>query len=96
MTDYATSGDAIMASLKMLSELMKADKPASEALRKFKALPQRIINIKADDRAKMIAVLDAQPVQNLIAEAEESLKGTGRVVIRPSGTEPIIARYGRS
>ena len=54
MTDYATSGDAIMASLKMLSELKKADKPASEALRKFKALPQRIINIKADDRAKMI------------------------------------------
>ena len=90
MTDYATSGDAIMASLKMLSELKKADKPASEALRKFKALPQRIINIKADDRAKMIAVLDAQPVQNLIAEAEANLKGSGRVVIRPSGTEPLL------
>lgn len=90
MTDYATSGDAIMASLKMLAELKLADKPASEALRKFTALPQRIINIKGDDRSKMISVLETTSVQQLIADAEASLKGTGRVVIRPSGTEPLM------
>ena len=90
MTDHATSGDAIMAALKMLSALKMSDKPASEALRKFTALPQRIINIKADDRAKMIEVLASKPVLQLVEDAEAGLKGTGRIVIRPSGTEPLL------
>ena len=90
MTDYATSGDAIMAALKMLSVLKKADKPASETLRRFTALPQRIINIKSDDRDHMMTVLSSETVQNLINTAENRLKGTGRVVIRPSGTEPLL------
>ena len=90
MTDYATSGDAIMAALKMLSVLKDAGRPASEALRKFTALPQRIINIKSDDRDQMLSVLSSAPVQQLINDAEASLKGSGRVVIRPSGTEPLL------
>jgi phosphoglucosamine mutase len=90
MTDYATSGDAIMASLKMLSELKKADRPASEALRKFAALPQRIINIKADDRDKMLSVIASKAVRKITSVAEDHLNGTGRIVIRPSGTEPLL------
>jgi phosphoglucosamine mutase len=90
MTDYSTSGDAIMASLKMLSELKKADRPASEALRKFTALPQRIINIKATDRDKMLSVMASKAVKKITSAAEDHLSGTGRIVIRPSGTEPLL------
>ena len=90
MTDYATSGDAIMAALKMLAALKIADKPASEALRKFTALPQRIINIKAEDRQQMLAVMDSAEVGDMITGAEAGLNGTGRIVVRPSGTEPLL------
>ncbi len=90
MTDYATSGDAIMASLKMLAALKMSDKPASEALRKFTALPQRIINIKAEDRSNMMAVMATDTINKMIADAEKGLDGSGRIVVRPSGTEPLL------
>lgn len=90
MTDHSTSGDAIMAALKVLAVLKKSDKPASQALRRFTALPQRIINIKGDDRDKMIATLDHADIKKSIKSAEADLGSTGRVVIRPSGTEPLL------
>ena len=90
MTDYATSGDAIMAALKMLSVLKKSDKLASESLRKFTALPQRVINIKSDDRDNMMAILSSKKVQRLMSDVETQLNGSGRLVIRPSGTESLL------
>lgn len=90
MTDHSTSGDAIMAAISMLAALKNADKPASEALRKFTPLPQRIINIKGDDRDRMIATIAHANVQSVVADAESNLGSTGRIVIRPSGTEPLL------
>lgn len=90
MTDLSTSGDAIMAALKMLAELKKSDKPASASLRRFTALPQRMINIKGDDRSAMISAINSAPIQSAIQDAEAELGSSGRIVIRPSGTEPLL------
>ena len=90
MTDLSTSGDAIMAALKMLAELKKSDKPASTSLRRFTALPQRMINIKGDDRTAMINTINSASIQSAIQDAEAELGSTGRIVIRPSGTEPLL------
>ena len=78
-----------MAAIFMLAALKNADKPASEALRKFTPLPQRIINTK-DDRDRMIATIAHANVQSVVADAETDLGSTGRIVIRPSGTEPLL------
>ena len=90
MTDLATSGDAIMAGISMLAAMQKSGKPASQSLRRFIPLPQRMINIKGDDRDHMIAVINTKPVQSAIKDAVGDLGKTGRVVIRPSGTEPLL------
>ncbi|MGU9961761.1 MAG: phosphoglucosamine mutase [Candidatus Puniceispirillales bacterium WSBS_2018_MAG_OTU23] len=90
MTDHSTSGDAIMAALKMLAALKMADAPASKALRRFTAIPQRILNIKGNDRQSMLAAINSASVQHAINDAEAELSGTGRIVIRPSGTEPLL------
>lgn len=90
MTDLSTSGDAIMAGLKMLAELKKSDRPAHESLRRFKAIPQQIVNVKGEDVSKITEVMDDSKVQAAVAEAKAELKDDGRVVIRPSGTEPLL------
>ena len=90
MTDLATSGDAIMAAISMLAAMQQSDQPASQALRRFTPLPQRMINIKGDDRDRMIKTINTKPVQSAVSDAEDELGKTGRVVIRPSGTEPLL------
>lgn len=90
MTDYSTSGDGIMAALKMLAALKQADRPASEALRRFTSYPQRIINIACADRDRVDKALAADQLAACVNETEASLGSDGRVVIRASGTEPLI------
>ena len=90
MTDLATSGDAIMAGISMLAAMQKSGRPASQSLRRFTPFPQRMINIKGDDWDHMITVINTKPVQSAIKGAEQDLGKTGRVVIRPSGTEPLL------
>ena len=90
MTDYGTSGDGIMAALKMLTALKIAGQPASKALRRFKPFPQRIINIDCEDRKRVDSTMADNTLAKAVTEAERSLADSGRVVIRPSGTEPLI------
>ncbi|HEY9553369.1 phosphoglucosamine mutase [Allosphingosinicella sp.] len=87
LTDYATTGDGLIASLQVLAELVVSEKPASELLRLFDPLPQLLKNVRFDGDAQP---LEARPVQAAIAHAEARLSGTGRLVIRKSGTEPLI------
>ena len=86
LTDYATTGDGLIAGLQILAELKRADAPASEVLHRFENVPQLLKNVRfAGGRP-----LDAESVKSVIAEAETELEGRGRLVIRPSGTEPVI------
>ena len=86
LSDYGTTGDGLVAALQVLAELKRAGAPASEVLHRFEPLPQLLKNVRFAGGKP----LDDASVQSVIAAAEAELAGTGRLVIRPSGTEPVI------
>ncbi|MEH3158189.1 MAG: phosphoglucosamine mutase [Sphingomonas taxi] len=86
LSDYGTTGDGLVAALQVLAELKRAGAPASEVLHRFAPLPQLLKNVRFAGGKP----LEAQAVKDVIAAAEADLAGTGRLVIRPSGTEPVI------
>ena len=86
LTDYGRTGDGLVAALQVLAELVVAEKPASELLNLFEPLPQLLKNVRFDGGAP----LEAAPVKAAIADGEARLAGNGRLLIRKSGTEPLI------
>ncbi len=92
LLDHATTGDGTIAALQVLAALVKSGKAASELLHLFDPVPQLLKNVRfAGGRSSAAtAPLDDARVQAVIAEAEAQLAGRGRLVIRPSGTEPVI------
>ena len=86
LTDHATTGDGLVAGLQVLAALVDAGRPASEVLRQFEPVPQLLKNV----RFARGAPLEADSVKDRIAAAERELDGRGRLVIRKSGTEPLI------
>lgn len=87
MTDYATTGDGLLAGLQFLAEMKRTDRPASDLRQAFQPVPQKLRNVRFDPAS---APLDSAHVQLAIAEAETLLNGSGRLLIRKSGTEPLI------
>ena len=85
LSDYSTTGDGLVAGLQVLAALVQADRPASEILKLFDPLPQILKNVRAP-----ATLLDNDGVKAAITAGENHLKGTGRVLIRKSGTEPLI------
>ncbi len=86
LSDYATTGDGLLAALQVLAVLVEQDRPASEVLRLFAPLPQRLRSVRYAGPSPLAAAT----VRAAIAEAEAALAGTGRLLIRPSGTEPVV------
>jgi phosphoglucosamine mutase len=86
LSDYATTGDGLIAALQILAELVTTGKPASELLHLFDKVPQLLKNVRFSGGKP----LDDARVKAVIADAEAELAGRGRLVIRPSGTEPLI------
>lgn len=86
LSDYATTGDGLVAALQVLAALVETGQPASALLHQFDPLPQLLKNVRYTGGQP----LDASSVKKAIAEAEARLSGTGRLVIRKSGTEPLI------
>ncbi len=86
LSDYATTGDGLVASLQVLAEIVRAGAPASEVLHRFEPLPQLLKNV----RFKGGKPLEDDRVRDAIAAAEAELGAHGRLVIRASGTEPVI------
>ncbi|WP_380784171.1 phosphoglucosamine mutase [Sphingomonas sp. R86520] len=86
LSDYATTGDGLVAALQILAEVKRSGAPASEVLHRFEPLPQLLKNVRFAGGKP----LDDDTVKAVIAEAEAELAGKGRLVIRPSGTEPVI------
>jgi len=87
MIDHATTGDGLMAALQALSAMIKSRRPASEAFHAFEPVPQLLKNVRVRDAA---AALAADAVTRAIADAEARLGKQGRVLVRKSGTEPLI------
>ncbi|GGW23137.1 phosphoglucosamine mutase [Gemmobacter lanyuensis] len=87
MTDYATTGDGLIAGLQFLAEMARTEKPASELVQSFETVPQMLRNVRYGADKQPLA---EGTVKARIAEAEARLQGKGRVLIRKSGTEPLI------
>ncbi|MDP1961340.1 MAG: phosphoglucosamine mutase [Reyranella sp.] len=87
MTDHATTGDGLMAALQALSAMIKVGKPASETFRAFEPVPQLLKNVRVGD---VNAAMAAASVMKAIAAAEARLGKNGRILVRKSGTEPLI------
>ncbi len=85
LSDYSTTGDGLIAALQVLEVLVDADRPADEVLRAFEPLPQLIRNVSC-----AASTLQAQDVRAAIADGEAALGDSGRLVIRQSGTEPVV------
>ncbi|MBI1778800.1 MAG: phosphoglucosamine mutase [Proteobacteria bacterium] len=86
MSDYATTGDGLIAALQVMAVLTAADLPASEVLSVFQPMPQVLRNV----RYRNGSPLDAESVKSAILAAESKLGNRGRLVVRKSGTETLI------
>jgi phosphoglucosamine mutase len=86
LTDHATTGDGLVAGLQVLAALVEEKRPASEVLNQFEPVPQLLKNVRFNGGAP----LETVAVQARIAAAEAELGAAGRLVIRKSGTEPLI------
>jgi phosphoglucosamine mutase len=90
LSDYTTTGDGLIAALQVLAVVKRGDKPVSELCHRFEPLPQVLKNV----RYKKGAPLDDAQVRSVIASAERKLGHGGRLIVRPSGTEPVIRVMG--
>ncbi|MCA3487995.1 MAG: phosphoglucosamine mutase [Rhodobacter sp.] len=87
MTDYATTGDGLIAGLQFLAEMARTGQPASALVQSFAVVPQLLKNVRYGAGAEPLA---SPAVQAAIRGAEARLTGRGRLLIRKSGTEPLI------
>jgi phosphoglucosamine mutase len=85
LSDHATTGDGLIAALQVLGACVEAKKPVSQVARLFKPLPQLLKNVPGEPSA-----LESSPVKNAVREAEAALGKKGRLLVRPSGTEPLL------
>jgi phosphoglucosamine mutase len=91
MTDFVTTGDGLIAALQFLSAMVETGKPASELARVFPAFPQVLTNVRF---RKGAAPLDEASVRAAISAGEARMGARGRLVIRKSGTEPLVRIMG--
>jgi phosphoglucosamine mutase len=86
LSDFATTGDGLLAALQVLAVIVEQGRPASEVCRVFTPLPQRLKNVRFTGASP----LQHPRVVQAVAAMEASLDGTGRLLIRESGTEPLV------
>ncbi len=90
LSDYTTTGDGLLAALQVLAVVKKQGQPVSKVCHRFDPLPQVLRNV----RYKSGKPLENIQVRNAIRDAEARLDGHGRLIVRPSGTEPVIRVMG--
>ncbi len=93
MTDFATTGDGLIAGLQFLAEMVRSGRKASELASVFTPVPQLLRNVRYEAGQDP---LGQKTVQDKITDAEAQLNGHGRLVIRKSGTEPLIRVMGEA
>jgi phosphoglucosamine mutase len=90
LSDYTTTGDGLVAALQVLAVVQRSGKPVSQVCHRFEPLPQVLKNV----RYQAGQPLDDSRVKKVIASAQQRLNGQGRLVVRSSGTEPVIRVMG--
>ena len=93
MTDYATTGDGLIGALQFLASMVETGQKASELARVFTPIPQKLVNVRYQSGQ---TPLEADAVQQAIADGEKKLGSDGRLLIRKSGTEPVIRVMGEA
>jgi len=86
LSDYSTTGDGLIAALQILAVLVHRERPASEVCRVFEPVPQILKSVRVNGGAP----LADDAVRGAVADGERRLADSGRLLIRPSGTEPVI------
>jgi phosphoglucosamine mutase len=86
LSDFSTTGDGLLAALQVLTVLRESDQPMSALARQFEPVPQKLENVRFASGKP----LESDQVKGAIASAEQRLNGSGRIVVRASGTEPLI------
>lgn len=85
--DHSTTGDGLLTGIQLMQVMKESDKSLSELAEPVKKYPQELINIRVSDKD---AVMNHPRVQEVIANVEEEMAGDGRVLVRASGTEPLL------
>ncbi|GAJ39851.1 phosphoglucosamine mutase [Saccharococcus caldoxylosilyticus] len=85
--DYNTTGDGLLTALQLVNIMKIKGKPLSELAGEMKKYPQLLVNVKVADKEK---VMENEKVKAAIQEVEAEMNGNGRVLVRPSGTEPVV------
>jgi phosphoglucosamine mutase len=86
LSDFSTTGDGLIAALQVLAVMIQTNQPMSALGRQFEPVPQLLENVRFAGGKP----LEAKSVKEAIADGEAQLNGSGRIVVRPSGTEPLI------
>jgi phosphoglucosamine mutase len=86
LSDFSTTGDGLIAALQVLAVMIQSGKPMSALGRQFEPVPQLLENVRFAGGKP----LEHKTVKEAIADGESQLNGSGRIVVRPSGTEPLI------
>jgi phosphoglucosamine mutase len=89
LSDYSTTGDGLVTAMQVLAEVKRQNRLVSEVCHCFEPLPQILRNVRAQKRA-----LEKDSVVSAIKDAHEKLNGNGRLIVRASGTEPVIRVMG--
>ncbi|WML55593.1 phosphoglucosamine mutase [Neobacillus sp. PS3-12] len=85
--DYNTTGDGLLTGLQLVNILKITKKPLSELAAEMKKFPQKLVNVRVTDKYH---VTDNQKVKEIIEIVENEMNGDGRILVRPSGTEPLV------
>lgn len=85
--DYNTTGDGMLTGLQLVNIMKQTKKPLSELAKEMKKYPQKLINVRVSDKN---SVMKNEKVQSVIEQVEKEMSGNGRVLVRPSGTEPLV------
>ena len=85
--DYNTTGDGMLTGLQLINVMKQTQKPLSELAKEVKKYPQKLVNVRVKDKHR---VMENEKVLAVIAEIEEEMAGNGRILVRPSGTEPLV------
>jgi phosphoglucosamine mutase len=90
LSEHATTGDGLVTALALLDVMVRTGRPLSELARVMDVYPQTLINVRIEEPGAARAVASSEEVGRAVAEAEERLGEEGRILLRPSGTEPVV------
>ena len=90
LSEHVTTGDGIVTALALLDVMARTGKPLSELARVMEVYPQELINVTVPDAASAKTLAASEAVENAVLVAEERLGEEGRILLRPSGTEPVV------